>query len=373
MNRTLYKVSLPPTGTHKVKGPKAGVGCPTFSGATLSSLCLGSTYTLLFPSVFIEMTFEAVVNSGKNLKDFASSVTGIKKTIKDIEVIVGRDCKLPQALYASYSKGISKKQILNEWKIKKRDWDFVHDLVNNDEIEMMEALAETPEGKLPWISEIELKYETLDVILDSHALEDMLLSVLETYKVPKGKGSQYTEVYGLCLGMVRQISTSIRGSREHQHQRIHVVRAAPQIRAQLNPTWCMPNDNSRNALLEASNVLFPQYEVVGEYHSHPFISLSELIKRTGWVPSQSDYQSMPGIFEGIQEQNHRLRVSFIIAIAKGKETSSKGQHKNMENVLRLVIGGCHVFVAAYRILSGGILEQNPKTIRLHCPTITGLR
>jgi hypothetical protein len=29
---------VPPTGTHKIKGPKAGVGTPALSGATLSGL-----------------------------------------------------------------------------------------------------------------------------------------------------------------------------------------------------------------------------------------------------------------------------------------------------------------------------------------------
>jgi hypothetical protein len=312
-----------------------------------------------------------------NLQDFASQVFGIKNTIQGIENSLGKNNKLPQALYASYSKGLPNIQIFRDWKIKERDWDYVHgiarhdELSHNEDLRILVAITETPDYQLPWISEIELNYEDLEVIIDSNALEDMLLSVLETYRVPKGKGAKYTEAYGLCLGMIRLTQSRVHKTGGKDHLHVHVVRVPAQIRAKLSPTSCTPNPESWSELIGASNALFPHYEVVGDFHSHPFPSLNDLLKRKGWEPSPDDRESMPGDVKYMQARNHRIRVSLIVAIAEGHESSSLGQYRNLKNVLRFCIRGCHVFIAAYRVLSDGRLES--ERIQLKCPAIMGFK
>jgi hypothetical protein len=48
--------------------------------------------------------------------------------------------------------------------------------------------------------------ERLEVVLERRALEDLLLSALEGYAVPRpGRGQKYTEVFGYCFGSRRDI------------------------------------------------------------------------------------------------------------------------------------------------------------------------
>ena len=74
-------------------------------------------------------------------------------------------------------------------------------------------------------------HEELIVHVSSRALEDMLLVSIEGYQVPKNRRVPFTEVYGLCLGMVRDQWVSRRGSGKYLLRHVYVERAAVQIRA----------------------------------------------------------------------------------------------------------------------------------------------
>jgi len=316
------------------------------------------------------LTFLILGVCGDDLRGFTLRDPSVNPLLKKLLNTIGESNKLPQALRSCYQRAITKKQALREWKVKPRDWDHVHRLVDYDQIEMIRELTKLPEYELPWLSEIEHKYEDLFINLDSRALEDILISVLETYKVPKGKGAPFSEVYGLCLGMTKEKPVYKRGLASHTERYVHIVRAAPQIRAELKPTSCKVNPKSWDALLETAKELFPHYEVVGEFHSHPYTSLGNLTKNKGWEPSKMDREAVPPDVYYMQTRNHQILVHFIVSIAKGKESSPVGTPRGKENVLRFYIGRCHVFIAAYRTLSDGRLEH--RRVRLRCPTVTGL-
>jgi hypothetical protein len=60
-----------------------------------------------------------------------------------------------------------------------------------------------------------------------------------------------------------------------------------------------------------------------------------------------------------------MRVSFVIAIAKGRTAAPSGEVPGQPNVFRLNMAGCHVYLSAYRILSDG--SMTGEGVVLHRP------
>lgn len=308
------------------------------------------------------------------LKNYAEKTYGVKKPLKHLNNTMGKTNRLPLALYTKYSIGGSEYNIQKDWKINKRDWNYVHKVIKhvitettNPDLKMMLLLTSVDQKEWELKSEYESKYEDIEVILDRRAMEDILLSVLEGYKVRLDGKNPYTEVYGLCLGMTRKNIEDLKGYSEHTKHRIFVMRSSPQIRAEMKKNECFPRDESYEVLMEVSNDIFPQYEIVGEYHSHPYDLLSDLMSAKGWEPSDADKKSMSHIVKTMKQGNHRMRISMIVAIAKGNKTEMKGRFKNKENVLKFHVGGCHIFISVYRVLSGGVIDE--QGITLSCPAI----
>lgn len=53
-----------------------------------------------------------------------------------------------------------------------------------------------------------------------------------------------------------------------------------------------------------------------------------------------------------------MRVSFVIAIAKGRAIRNTKTQSTSKNVVRFTMAGCHVYISAYRILSDGSMSEN---------------
>ena len=75
------------------------------------------------------------------------------------------------------------------------------------------------------LDEVEALHENINVSIGPHALEEMLLATLEGYSVPKNKKTKFTEVFGLCLGTVRDEVSSKRGVGRHRSRYVYIERA----------------------------------------------------------------------------------------------------------------------------------------------------
>ena len=177
------------------------------------------------------------------------------------------------------------------------DLDKATDLVEKAGLSFHDAIAQqNPEIE----TTLAYNLERLHVHLEARALEDILLAAAEGYKVAPGRGYKYTEVFGLCFGSVRRKAT-----RWHSHDLfVNVARVATQMRAKATASEVMPNSKSLAAHLEVSNRFFPHLEVVGDYHTHPYKTLSKLLQSKGWEHSDMDEQSLPSFFEEVREHHN---------------------------------------------------------------------
>ena len=157
-----------------------------------------------------------------------------------------------------------------------------------------------------------------------------------------------------------------KGLGTHTKWFVYVEKAVPQIRAKASQSSVTPSGASIRALVETSNSLFPQLEIIGDYHSHPYRTNLQLKNYRGWEASPQDAESTEFLYrdlKGGSNRRHRMRVSFIVAIAKGRSSSTGPDGKTDPNILRFNMAGCHVYLTAYRILSNGSMTDRGVVLR----------
>ena len=292
--------------------------------------------------------------------------------LKELLKTVGHSVKLPQALHANTTKNVSLRKARNLWKVQKSDLDLIKEIAQvagvDTEAEQHLLRRYYSSLDLHWLAEVEEKLDEVEVILSTQALEDILMGVLETYKVPKSKREPYSEVFGLCLGMASRHKETKKGIGTRTKWFVSVEKAVPQIRARAKTDSVTPNSKSIEAVVETASSIFPQLEIIGDYHSHPYRNIKRLKEVKGWEASDDDFKDIKGMYRSLRshpKRKHRMRVTFVIAIAKGKSGSKSMTHmRGMPSVLKMSIAGCHIFISVYRILSnGGVTNKGVTLVR----------
>lgn len=298
-----------------------------------------------------------------NLIEFCNE-QNLEPTLKRLFECLGTTCKLPQALHSRILKSVSLKRVQEIWGVSKSDLAVVAKIVKEadldpeDEHHLLHRYYES--GDLDWLAEVENEQDEVDVIVSVQALEEMLLGVFETYKVPKSKKEPFSEVFGLCLGMASRNRVTKKGSGQKTKWFVYVEKAVPQIRAKSDASSVIPNAKSISALIETSQSLFPQLEIIGDYHSHPYHNAAQIRRYRGWEASAQDEADIALLYKNLKslkQRKHRMRVSFVIAIGKGKASKTYKQNRKGNHVLRFAMAGCHVYISAYRILSDGSMSE----------------
>ncbi len=298
------------------------------------------------------------------LRSFCNSFR-LKTPLKWLQEKIGREIKLPQALHCHFVRNMSLRNALKGWKVLDSDFELVQQLASTAELDLHDEQHLLRKAyssmDLNWLGEVEDELDEVQVILGRVAVQDLLLGVLETYKVPKSSKTPYSEVFGICLGMASRHKLEKKGKGTNTTWFVNVEKAVPQIRAKARTDSVLPNLKSLESLIEAANSLFPQLEIIGDYHSHPYRTVRKLKSVRGWEASPSDFIGLEELYRGLRKhpkRKHRLRVTFIIAIARGKAGSNRFSHmKSRQNIVRMNLAGCHIYISAYRILSNGMMSE----------------
>ena len=88
--------------------------------------------------------------------------------------------------------------------------------------------------------------------------------------------------------------------------------------------------------------------MVGDYHSHPYKSLSELRANKGWEYSDADLTSLPPFVEEVQVNHNRPVFSLVVAVAEGGK-AGRGALRKKPNVIQVPVGDVFFVIGAYRI------------------------
>jgi hypothetical protein len=145
---------------------------------------------------------------------------------------------------------------------------------------------------------------------------------------------------------------------------VHVTRCVPQLKALGAPSYVDPNDKSLDAALDVSAGLFPHFEILGDYHSHPYSSLPELTREKGWEYSGQDEISNQRWYKHVRDRGHTPVVGFVIAVGRrGKSTKNVDHKIHGNNTYRLIVSGCEIVIGAHRILRNG--KYSSASVTLH--------
>ena len=295
----------------------------------------------------------------------SGEVRGLPTHLGALEDYLRSESFLPEALCARYRYLTSEALARGRYRIPRRSWEYFHELAREVEWDPALRVPGIAYEKYPWHDELEKRFASLEVVLDGHALEGMLIGAMEAYLSPRRPRRKGYEIYGINLGMVRE---------ERQRRRhgiaiaryVAVMRSQPQLSADADYKAVQPNSRSLDVILDATTALYPQYQAVGDFHSHPYDDFWQLERDRGWEYSQWDEEANMNFAQTLSDRGrqHRLLVSFVVAIARSNRTVARRHFRGMRNTIQMSVGNCRVIVAAYRSLGSGQLTRSNVRLRL---------
>jgi len=299
---------------------------------------------------------EALADSGE--------IRGLKTHARALESYLQRECQLPEALCARYKYRTSEALARSRHRISRRTWRYFHDLAKELDWNPDLHVPLVSYERLAWHDAMEERFVELEVVLDGQALEGMFIPALEGYLSPRPPRRKGYEVYGINLGMSREtrrknIRDGIRITRY-----VSVMRSQPQLSADSRYGFVEPNPRSLQAILGATTALYPQYQAVGDFHSHPYDDLSLLDEMKGWEYTPADEDSNVDLARILRDMGHRILVTFVIGVARSSQHVAPSHYRGMRHTIQTSLGGCRIIVAAYRSLESGRLTRSNIRLRL---------
>lgn len=151
------------------------------------------------------------------------------------------------------------------------------------------------------------------ILIEDMVVPQLLTTAFEAYEVEhkthsRGKGKIGIETYGLLWGYVIP-------ERNGHRSRIVCTMATVETSALRHEDWVQPNLESLRSKAEFVQRYWPQLELVGTFHSHPYESLSEVNECRGWQASDEDQRHWPWIHESLAPELPHM-VHLIVTIAE---------------------------------------------------------
>ncbi len=304
----------------------------------------------------IPQGLEALAGSGE--------IRGLATHLRALVRHLQHHSRLPRGLCARYKYRNSEAQVLRRYKISPRTWNYFHDLAKelqwNGDLHVPQISYE----KYPWHDELEERFIELEVLLDAHALEGMLLAALEAYLSPRKSRRKGYEICGINLGMSREVHRRNPRDGLRITRYVSVMRSQPQLSAESGYSSVQTNPRSLDAILTATTALYPHYQAVGDFHSHPYDDFSLLDQQRGWEYTASDEQSNIDFARVMFDRGHHVMVAFVITLTRSSQKVSRTHFKGMKNTIQTSLGNCRVIIAAYRSLESGRLTRSNTRLRL---------
>ncbi|MGD9402070.1 MAG: hypothetical protein PVF95_07370 [bacterium] len=276
--------------------------------------------------------------------------------------------KIPRAWYEKSIYGASKGTVSTRHRVHKREIKCLEALWNELDMHLSEYRDLVADSKTPWRFEVDERHEDMTIRLEDRAIGDMLLLALEGYSVPKGKGTPFTEVYGICLGSTRSSKERRRGHGKHTSHYVHLRGVRTQVRAEGFVDRVDYDLRSVEIQMAVMDYLMLGADIVADFHTHPYDIEKQLVKDKGWRFSEADETTMPPWVSQLKDRQFHPKASLIMALATGKRKIRRPRLIK-PNVVRFSIGKHHFYLAAYRICGERYTDRG---ITLNADTLPGI-
>lgn len=206
--------------------------------------------------------------------------------------------------------------------------------------------------------------------LSEEALIQMCLNGLEAYSIAHKGGEFRTrgiETFGLLWG--HEITLS------DQRTLYCVEILSIDTSADRKIDSCYPLDATLELKRDILTSFWPQYDFLGDFHSHPYDTKDEVINGKLYEFSQQDIDSVEGRSDFWLKHNYR--VGLVLTVAKLARTSNK-EHKWIEpNTIEFTLGNYRLWLSGYvTYLKDSkqirLSSHKDDKVVLDCPAILGL-
>ena len=156
------------------------------------------------------------------------------------------------------------------------------------------------------------------IIIEDHVLPQLLTSAIEAYEVShrahvRGRANAKLETFGLLWGYALP-------ARRNVPARLVAVVATVETSAIRHSDWVQPDFESIATKRDFFGEYWPQLELIGTFHSHPYEDLSEINDCKGWRASEGDHEFWPAFHERVcpdMDELAHLRIAITALARKG--------------------------------------------------------
>ncbi|MFH1220345.1 MAG: hypothetical protein V1694_07805 [Candidatus Eisenbacteria bacterium] len=265
--------------------------------------------------------------------------------------------RLCKAWYENRIYGTSKRTLLASWQLHPLEIKYLEQLWSDLRYTRDEYRKLLTDTEATWQFEVDERHEEVVIWLDDRAIGDIVLVGLESYAVPKGRGLKSTETYGICFGSTKSTEERRQAHGKHTIRHIHIDSVHIQLRAEGYSNKVTYDLRSLDTQMEAVKHLFPQLDIVGDFHTHPYHDVKELRGLKGWHYSRADEANIPEWVCPLREMGYQPRTSLVVAIAKGGKRAARPTRVK-PNTIRFSVGKHHFYLACFRIIGNRYSEKH---------------
>jgi hypothetical protein len=280
--------------------------------------------------------------------------------------IAGDEFSLPKAWYELRTYETSQKAAAGRWHVHPLEIKHLEKMWMDLRYTRQEYRRIIEQTRPSWPFAVDERHEEIVVWLDDKAIEDIVLVALEAYAVPR-RGLKFTETYGICFGSTKTTEEKRQAHGKHLTRYIHVSSVHIQLRAEGYSNKVTYDLRSLEAQMAVAQHLFPQLDIVGDFHTHPYKTAEELKRLKGWRYSRADEGCIPDWADPLRKMGYHPRASLVVAIATGSRRISRPVRLK-HNVVRFSIDRYHLYVASFRIIG---TKYSDKNITLYPISLSG--
>ena len=272
------------------------------------------------------------------------------------EQSVKDDHRLAKAWYENRLYKASRGAAASRWRVRPAELRYLEQLWSDVRYTSDEYRSLILEAGTDWTFVVDEMHEEMVVWLDEKAIEDIVLVALEAYAVPR-RGVAFTETYGICFGSTKTTEERRLAHGRHITRHVDVKSVHIQLRAECYSNKVTYDLRSLETQMEVAKILFPQLDIVGDFHTHVYRTVKDLREARGWSFSTADEAVIPTWADPLREKGYRPRASLIVGVASGgKRIAKPGRLR--QNVIRFSVNKYHFYVACFRIIGDRYSETN---------------
>lgn len=199
------------------------------------------------------------------------------------------------------------------------------------------------------------------VFISDACLDDLVLQAVDAFQHGDNHsddGRKGLETIGVAWGR-RQFSEE---GGEPVEAKFFVEKCLLSLSAIRHQDWVTPDPAAMKALADTMDLMNPQYELLGDFHTHPYDDLDKVNQAKGWEWSRQDKRYFKENF--VWEHTNNMPLFLICAITRMQRVRENydAVAYDRNGVLTLNVGQFRIWINAYH----GYMKKGKRSLHEDC-------